>query len=165
MTFIIIGILLFAGIAFIAYKYIDGLASGWGVTPAYSWNLTVNSYDDLVADEGNIAHLEHVFQTRLHGRYKMENTVSFDTVAEENIHITVIITNVQVPEDAAEENFNPEWHMQNAENRIDDTFLPTKDQSWNITPRQKKCVINTIREQVAYITDDSVTVIDNLNEE
>lgn len=159
-------LLFFAGIAFVAYKYIDALASGWGGhTQAYSWNLTVNSYDELIADEGNIEHLKYVFQTRLRASYKMKTEVSFDTVTKEKVHITVAVTNVQVPEDATEGSFDPEWHMQNAENRIDDTFFPTKDQLWNITPQQKECVINIIKEQVTFIKDADVTVMDKLGKE
>lgn len=163
---IIIGMLLFAGISFVVYKYIDGLASGWGNgTPSYDWNLTVNSYDELIADKGNIAHLEYVLKTRLQGSYKMETKVYFNTVTKENIHITVTITNVRVPEDATEENFDPEWHMQNAENRIDDTFLPKKNQSWSITPQQKECVINIMRERVTFIKDADITIIDDLGKD
>lgn len=163
LTFTIIGILLLAGIAWAAYKYLEGLASGWGATPAYSWNLAVHSYDELVSDDGYLAHLEYVLQTRLRASYKMETTVSFDTVTEENTHITVTVTNVQVPEEVTEESFDPEWHMQNAEKRIDDTFFSTKDQSWNITSQQKECVIKIIKESVTYIKTDDITIADHLD--
>lgn len=159
MLFITIGVVLLSVAAFVAYKYIDALASGWGAgTQAYSWNLTVDSYEELIADKGNIKHLEQVFETRLRASYKMKATVHFDPVAKNNLHITVTITNVQVPEDATEENFDPEWHMKNAENRIDDTFFPTKDQLWSISPQQKKCVTNIIREQVTFIKDADITI-------
>lgn len=95
----------------------------------------------------------------------METKVYFNTVTKENIHITVTITNVRVPEDATEENFDPEWHMQNAENRIDDTFLPKKNQSWSITPQQKECVINIMRERVTFIKDADITIIDDLGKD
>lgn len=41
-------------------------------------------------------------------------------------------------------------------------LFPRKNQSWSITSQQKECISNTIRERVTYITDDSITVIDNL---
>lgn len=85
--------------------------------------------------------MEYVSQTRLRGSYEMEATVHFAPVTKEDVHITVTITNVQVPEDATEDNFDPEWHMKNAESRIDDLSFPRKDQSWSISPQQKKCVI------------------------
>ena len=159
----IIVLLLLAGTAFVAYLYLDGLASGWGVgTPAYSWNMTVNSYDELVADEHNPEYLKTIFQTRLRASYKMETDVTFDTVTKENVHITVIVTNVQVPAEATEKDFNPEWSMQNSENRIDDTFFAKKDQSWSITPGQKEGIIRIIKEQVTFIDDADITIVDDL---
>lgn len=163
MLLTVIVLLFLAGGAFVVYKYMEGLASGWGGgTPAYDWNMTVNSYDDLVADEHNPEYLKTIFQTRLRASYKMETDVTFDTVTKENVHITVTVTNVQVPADVTEENFDPEWHMQNAENRIDDTFFEKKDQSWSITPGQKECIIKIIKEQVTFIKDADVTIIDDL---
>ncbi|CAK7036094.1 MAG: hypothetical protein BACC_04496 [Bacteroides sp.] len=103
--------------------------------------------------------MEYISQTRLRGSYEMETTVHFAPVTKEDVYITVTITNVQVPEDATEDNFDPEWHMKNAESRIDDLSFPRKDQSWSISPQQKKCVINLMREQVTFVKDTEVTFL------
>ena len=162
VLYITMGFILPLGAAFGAYTYIDGLASGWGSgRQAYTWNLIVHSYDELMSDKGNTAHLEYVFQTRLQASYKMKATVHFNTVTEKDTYITVTIRDVKVPQEATPETFDPEWHIKNAENRIDDTFLPLKNQSWSITLQQKEGIMNLIREQVPFIEKSDITIIDN----
>lgn len=73
VLYIIIGISMLAGIVLIGYKYIDGLASGWGSVTARDWNLTVHSYDELVADENNAMYLEGIFRDRLWGSFRMNS--------------------------------------------------------------------------------------------
>ena len=51
--------------------------------------------------------------------------------------------------------------MKNAENRIGDTFLPLKNQSWSITLQQKEVIMNIIREQVPFIEKSDIIIIDN----
>lgn len=162
VLYITMGFILLLAAVFGAYTYIDGLASGWGPgRQAYTWNLIVHSYDELMSNKGNTAHLEYVFQTRLQASYKIKATVHFNTVTKKDTHITVTIMDVKVPEEATPENFDPEWHMKNAENRIDDTFLPLKNQSWSITLQQKEVIMNIIREQVPFIEKSDIIIIDN----
>lgn len=160
IPFIMIGISVLVGIGFIGYQYIDGLASGWGSVAARDWNLTVYSYDELVADEKNAVYLEGIFQDRFWGSFYMHTQVRIDSSNKENIQIFVSIEDVLVPEGMTEEEFDPEWHGKNITNRIDDVDFPTEYQTWNITPRQKELLIDIIKEQMKFITDDNVIIIE-----
>ena len=157
-----IGVSMLAGIAFIGYKYIDGLASGWGSTTARDWNLTVHTYDELVADENNAINLEGIFRDRLWGSFYMHTDVQIDTATKGTVQVFVSIEDVLVPERITEEDFDPEWHGKNIRNRIDDVDFPTEYQSWNIIPLQKELIIGIIKEQIPFIADDNVIIIDDL---
>lgn len=88
--------------------------------------------------------------------------VQIDSADKETFQITVSVEDALVPESMTEEDFDPEWHGNNIQNRIDDVDFPTKCQSWNLTPRQKELMIGIIKEQITFIEDDDVMIIDEL---
>lgn len=92
----------------------------------------------------------------------MHTDVQIDTATKGTVQVFVSIEDVLVPESITEEDFDPEWHGKNIRNRIDDVDFPTEYQSWNITLLQKEMIIGIIKEQIPFIADDNVSIIDDL---